>query len=110
MQSTWPHWCAVLYPESTIELYFVPTLSHAPKMHPHNVSGGRGYCWARNGVIINVGGDTYSTAMGCFGAQAIPESCLKCNQVAKDVHITASMCTSVHFVAGTCIKVHTCNK
>ena len=57
---------------------------------------------------MNAGGDTYSTAMGCFGAQAILESCFKCNQVAKDVHFTASMCTLAHSFAG--ILVHTCNK
>ena len=45
---------------------------------------------------------------GMFRAQAILEYCLKCNQVAKDVYITASMYILVHFSAG--ILVHTCNK
>ena len=57
---------------------------------------------------MNAGGDINSIAMGCFGAQAILESCLKCNQVAKDVHITASMCTLAHFFSW--YFGHTCNK
>ena len=43
---------------------------------------------------MNVGGNTYSTAMGYVGTKAIYqalESHLKCNQGANHVHFTASI-------------------